>query len=103
MSFGVHYLARFNGCWGRQLLWLVDSLVTVGYLRRNRFRSGALMKQIQRTGANALGLDMRTSVRWMPTWRNYASGPSHVKPFEIVRKNQTNGHLRRQVISEGPA
>ena len=62
--------------WDHRVLVMVDSLVTLGCVRKMRSGSQALQRQVLVVAALALATGIRMQLRWMPSAWNPADGPS---------------------------
>ena len=84
--------ARRMGAWGHRVLVIGDSQVTIGVLAKGRSSSWGLLRQCRKLAALHLGLGITLVMRYIPTDRNLADGPSRgwrigvaPKTPEIVR------------------
>ena len=75
VNLGRH-LARSAECSGRRFLVLTDSLVGLGALAKGRSSSPALLRLLRRWAAIRLACGISLALRWVPTARNLADGPS---------------------------
>ena len=78
--------------WDRRVLVLVDSLVTLGAMRKMRSRAYGLQRQVLAVAMVSLSTGIRLVLRWVPSAWNPADGPSRGGPVgaapETVRKHQ---------------
>ena len=88
----VRRQARRMGAWGHRVLVIGDSQVTIGVLAKGRSSSWGLLRQCRKLAALHLGLGITLVMRYIPTDRNLADGPSRgwrigvaPKTSEIVR------------------
>ena len=68
--------ARRMGAWGHRVLVIGDSQVTIGVLAKGRSSSWGLLRQCRKLAALHLGLGITLVMRYIPTDRNLADGPS---------------------------
>eukprot|EP00969_Alexandrium_andersonii_P284055 12558463-Alexandrium_andersonii.AAC.1 len=61
----------------------VDSQVTLCCLSKGRSSRLALNYVCRRVAAHSLAFDARLAVRWVPTKRNHADGPSRGEPLGV--------------------
>ena len=72
----ARHLARSSKRWRRRYLVFTDSLVSLGAFGKGRSSSPALLRLCRRWATVRMVLDIRISLRWAPTDRNLADGPS---------------------------
>ena len=72
----VRRALRNRGAWGRRLLLFVDSQVTLCCVSKGRSSRPALTYVCRRVAALGLACESTPVVRWVPTKRNHADGPS---------------------------
>ena len=75
INLGRH-LARSQRSWGKKYLVMTDSLVCLGALAKGRSSSPALLRLLRRWAAMRFGLGISFALRWVPSGRNVADGPS---------------------------
>ena len=85
----ARHLGRSSAAWDHKVLVLCDSLVTVGCCRKMRSSSFALLRQLRVIGAVWLGMGIRLVLRWVPTARNPADGPSRGLPVPLPPRDFT--------------
>jgi hypothetical protein len=72
----LRHKTRRSSSWGKRHLFFTDSQVTLGSLSKGR-SSRPGMNWVCRVSAGlSLGFDLRLYIRWVPTKRNLADGPS---------------------------
>ena len=69
-------IARSTQNWGRRVLIAVDSQVTLSSLAKGRSSRPGINWLARRAAALQLGLGLKMVLRWVPTKRNQADGPS---------------------------
>ena len=72
----ARHLGRTKLSWGRRFLVLTDSMVSLGALGKGRSSSPALLRLLRRWAALRMALGISLSLRWVPSRRNLANGPS---------------------------
>ena len=72
----MRHKSRQMTCWGRRHLLLTDSQITMGLLTKGRSSRPALNSVARKAAAIQLAFEMRFYLRWVPTKRNHADGPS---------------------------
>ena len=70
------HLARTTAGRGCRSVILTDSLVSLGAVRKGRSSSHRLRPVMRRVAGLAMGADLRVSLRFVPSERNLADGPS---------------------------
>ena len=75
VNLGRH-LARSRRSWGRTYLAVTDSLVCLGALAKGRSSSPPLLRLLRRWASIRFGLGISYALRWVPSGRNLADGPS---------------------------
>ena len=72
----ARHLSRTKASWGHRFLVLTDSLVSLGALSKGRSSSPSLLRLLRRWAAIRMALGISLALRWVPTHRNLADGPS---------------------------
>ncbi len=72
----VRRQARRMQSWNRRVLVIGDSQVAIGVLSKGRSSSWGLLRQCRKLAALHLGLGITLVLRYVPTDRNLADGPS---------------------------
>ena len=80
----VRRAARSRKNWGRRVMLFVDSQVTLCSLAKGRSSRPGLNHVCRRVCAHCLAFDLKVLVRWVPTKRNHADGPSRGEPLGIA-------------------
>ena len=80
MTLLCRHLSRSTANWDSRVLVLVDSLVTLGCMRKMRSSSAALQRQVRCVAVLALATGIRPLLRWLPSAWNPADGPSRGCP-----------------------
>ena len=62
--------------WGKRILLISDSQVTIGALSKGRSSVMILNRLCRRMASMVLGLQIKPYLRYVRTWRNIADGPS---------------------------
>jgi hypothetical protein len=97
----VRRAARSMRNWGRRLLVMSDSAVTIGAFTRGRSSSPGLLRQCRRLAGLVLGLGMAVTFRYVRTDKNNADGPS--RGFGVgVAPKQKGPQLPRSLFKEPP-
>ena len=78
--------ARSFSNWNSRLLVITDSLVALGVLAKGRSLSRGLLRQARVAAAYQIGLDIRLVLRFCPSGRNHADGPSRRQKLGVARK-----------------
>ena len=84
-------LSRSTQVWDHKVLVMVDSLVTLGAVRKMRSRAGPLQRQVLSVAMVTLATGVRMLLRWVPSAWNPADGPSRGGPVgadpETIKKH----------------
>ena len=75
INLGRH-LGRARPAWGKKYLVMTDSLVCLGALAKGRSSSPALLRLLRRWASLRFGVGISFALRWVPSGRNVADGPS---------------------------
>ena len=67
---------KATATWGKRILLISDSQVTIGALSKGRSSVMILNRLCRRMAAMVLGLQIKPYLRYVRTWRNIADGPS---------------------------
>ena len=86
--------ARDPGSWGKRVLLIGDSLVTLGAFSKGRSSSAPVLHLCRRVAALSLGFSIRCYWRWIQTDRNHSDGPSRGGPLGIMAKNISEAFVR---------
>ena len=70
------HLGRASTNWDKKHLLMLDSLVSLGAIRKMRSGSAPLLRQLRTIGMCQLALGVRLIPRWIPSAMNPADGPS---------------------------
>ena len=83
----LRHAARSRENWNRRLLCISDSLVAIGVLAKGRSSTRGLLRQARVAAGYQFGLNIRLVVRFTPSGRNLADGPSRqTKKIGVKRK-----------------
>ena len=63
-------------CWGRKVMFLTDSMASLGAATKGRSSSFPLLRQCRVLCALALGLELHVKLRYIESERNMSDGPS---------------------------
>jgi hypothetical protein len=97
----VRRAARSMRNWGRRLLVMSDSAVTIGAFTKGRSSSPGLLRQCRRLAGLVLGLGMAVTFRYVKTDKNNADGPS--RGFGVgVAPKQKGPQLPRSLFKGRP-
>ena len=77
----VRRLTRSSAAWGRRVLLVTDSLVSLGVLSKGRSSSWPLLRLARQAGVCVLVARLRLYLRWVASERNHADGPSRDAPI----------------------
>ena len=69
--------------WNKRVLIFTDSLVTLGALSKGRSSARQLLRVCRQAAAVQLGCRIRLYLRWVPSERNLADGPSRGGPIGV--------------------
>jgi hypothetical protein len=73
---GLRHAGRSPAKRGLRILFLVDSMVVLGAVSKGRSSAFALNHLLRKSASVALFWQIRPMMRYVPTWRNCADGPS---------------------------
>ena len=73
---GLRHLSRSSRSWGKRVLFISDSLVTIGVQSKGRPPSWPLLRLARQSSAILLACDIRLYMRYVETDRNHLDGPS---------------------------
>jgi hypothetical protein len=72
----IRHKCRRTSAWGKRHLVMVDSQVALGALTKGRSSRPGVNLACRRLGALSLAHQIKLYMRWVPTKRNLADGPS---------------------------
>ena len=79
----LRHLSRASTVWNKRVLIFTDSLVTLGALSKGRSSARQLLRVCRQAAAVQLGCRIRIYLRWVPSERNLADGPSRGGPIGV--------------------
>ena len=79
----LRHLSRSSRSWGKRILCFTDSLVTLGALGKGRSSARALLRLCRAAAAVQLLCRIKLYLRWVPSERNFADGPSRGGPVGV--------------------
>ena len=82
----LKHVCRSQESWDRRLLVISDSLVAIGVLSKGRSSRRALLRQARIAAAYLLGFGLRLVLRYTPSKRNWADGPSRQQSIGVAKK-----------------
>jgi hypothetical protein len=89
ISLIIRHVARGRDGWDTRTLVFVDNLVALACVRRMRSRAMNLLRLLRRIGSMSMALGIHIAVRWVPTYLNFADGPSHGEGVGIAKQNKS--------------
>jgi len=93
-------LARNRQAWGKRVLLITDSLVTLGVLSKGRSSSFPLLRLARQAAAYQLVCQIRPYLRWIPSSLNWADGPSRGEKMGLALMTLKKVH-ERDVLMRG--
>ena len=77
------HLSRTSKAWRKRVLLFTDSMVTMGALMKGRSSARALLRQCRVSAVIQMMCRIRLYLRWVPSEKNYADGPSRAGPVGV--------------------
>ena len=90
----LRHLARNSNCWRRRVLVMTDSLVSLGVLSKGRSSARALLHLARVAASVQLAFGILLYLRWVPSERNVADGPSRQVGLGAAMETQALHLLR---------
>ena len=81
----LRHAARTSACGDCRILCITESLATPGVLSKGRSSSRGVLRQSRVGASYQLGLNLRMVLRYVPSGRNWADGPSRGQKVGIAK------------------
>jgi hypothetical protein len=81
----IKHAVRSIGGWGRRLLLISDSQVAIGALMKGRSSAPEILRGCRKAASMALAFGLTYYLRYVPTDRNHADGPSRGGPIGVMK------------------
>ena len=81
MVLALRRLSRSSASWDKRVLLIGDSLVAIGALAKGRSASWPVLRLCRMAAAVQIACGIRPYLRWIPSKRNHADGPSRDFPI----------------------
>jgi len=92
----VRHLCRSKENHGRRILVFVDNLCTLQVFAKGRSSRGRLGFLGRKVAAHLLCSNITLILRWVPTLRNWADGPSRGRPIALISKEDRKKERERE-------
>ena len=90
----LRHLSRNRSAWHSRVLVLTDSMVSLGSLAKGRSSADALLRVCRASAAVQLAVGIRLYLRYVPSERNQADGPSRGLPVGVAADTKEAHNLR---------
>jgi hypothetical protein len=84
----LRHASRSRSLWNSRILLITDSLVTLGVFSKGRSSSRGMLRQSRVFASYQFGLGFRPVLRWVPSGRNWADGPSRRQKLGIAKSRR---------------
>ena len=82
-AMAIQHLGRTRRAWHHRILLVVDNLCALAVIGKGRSKTRILRHAARKVASVVLGTGIRIYLRWVPSKRNIADGPSRNRPLQL--------------------